>query len=57
MIMCEWRQLVNLAIITANKPTLLHLPIFAAYQRSFDNKAQKANFSAKEQHQKLHLVW
>ena len=56
MIMCEWRQLVYLAKITANR-NRLHLPIFAAYQRSFDNKAQKANFSAKEQHQKLHLVW
>ena len=32
----------------------LNLPISAVYHRSFGNKAQNANFSAKEQHQKLH---
>ena len=42
MIMCAWHQLMYIAIITpANR---LHLPIFAAYNHSFGNKAHNANF-------------
>ena len=51
--MCEWRQLVYIAMITPNKLTIP--PFFATYNRSFGNKAQNANFSTKEQHQKLGL--
>ena len=45
MIMCEWHQLMYIAIITPSKPTTP--PDFRAYHRSFGNKAQNANFSAK----------
>ena len=56
MITCEWYQLVYFAIITANKPTTP--PDFFCIS-PFDwqqiPKIMPMNFSAKEQHQKLHL--
>ena len=53
-IMCKWNQLVYFAIITGNK--LNQPPDFHCISPvRFDNKAQNAKFSAKEQHQKLHI--
>ena len=53
-ITCKWNQLVYFAIITANKPN--QPPDFHCISPvRFGNKAQNAKFSAKEQHQKLHI--
>ena len=53
-ITCKWNQLVYFAIITANKPN--QPPDFHCISPvRFGNKAQNDKFSAKEQHQKLHI--
>ena len=54
MIMCEWHQLVYLANHQSQQTdcsSRFSLPITVC----FGNKAQNAKFSAKEQHQKLHI--
>ena len=55
-ITCKWNQLVYFAIITADKPN--QPPDFHCISPvRFDNKAQSAKFSAKEQHQILHNIY
>ena len=53
-ITCKWHQLVYFSIITANKPNQ-PLDFHCISPVRFGNKVQNANFSAKEQHQKLHI--